>query len=293
MDRLAILKTYKMYVGGAFIRSESGRYYVPERADGHKLGNICLSSKKDVRNAVVVARKSQLSWASRSAYNKSQIIYRIAEILESRYAQFVEELIYQGFTADNARKEVSQSIDRIVYYAGWCDKISQVTGSVNPVGSSHFNFSVYQPVGVVGIISPQDSSLIGLISQLIPVIVSGNTSIVLASERFPLSAVSFSEVLHSSDVPAGVVNILTGYISTPAEILSTHMDINALLAGSNTEIDDKQLKKNTALNLKRFITYNNNWHNESAEGLHYITDFMELKTTWHPIENIGGSSISY
>jgi len=293
MGRLAILKTYKMYIGGAFVRSESGRYYVAKNSDGSQLANVCLSSKKDVRNAVVAARKAQISWASRTAYNRSQIIYRIAEMLEARQAQFVDELVLQGFSISDAKQEVLQSIDRIVYYAGWCDKIAQVSSSVNPVASSHFNFSIYQPIGVVGIIADQESSLIGLISQLLPIIVSGNTVVVLASEHFPLCAISLAEVLHSSDVPSGVINILTGNVATPADVLSTHMDINALLIGTGTEIDDKQWKKNSSSNLKRIVNQDNNWHDESAQGLHYITDFMELKTTWHPIENIGGSSTTY
>jgi len=292
MERLAIVKTYKMYIGGAFVRSESGQYYVPHTTNGEQLANVCLCSKKDVRNAVVVARKAQSSWASRSAYNRSQIIYRIAEMLETRKAQFVDELMRQGISPQAAQKEVVQSIDRIVYYAGWCDKIAQVTGSVNPVASSHFNFSVYQPVGVVGIIADQTTALIGLISQLIPIIASGNTAVILASEALPLCAVTFAEVVHSSDVPSGVVNILTGNPIEPATVLSTHMDVNALLIGTPHDAS-QQWKKNTASNLKRMHQHEKDWRLESQQGLHYITDFMELKTTWHPIENIGGGSSSY
>jgi len=292
MERLAILKTYKMYVGGAFIRSESGRYYVPTTHQGQKTGNICSASKKDTRNAVVAARKAQLSWSARTAYNKSQIIYRIAEMLETRKAQFIDELIEQGITLEKAQQEVALSIDRIVYYAGWCDKIAQVTGTVNPVASSHFNFSVYQPVGVVGILADPDSPLLGLISLIMPVIVGGNTCVVLVSEKFPLCAVTFAEILHSSDVPFGVVNILTGNPAEPAQVLSTHMDVNAIVLHAKSP-DLQKLKQNTSLNLKRAVEYSPEWSSENAQGLYQITDCMELKTTWHPIENIGGGSTSY
>lgn len=293
MSRLEIIKTYKIYIGGAFPRTESGRYYTPVNPKGEKLGNVCLCSKKDAKNAVVAARKAFGGWSERAAFNRGQILYRIAEMLEGRKAQFVEELILQGATLKAAEKEVLLSIDRIVYYAGWCDKISQVTGSVNPVTSSHFNFSVYQPTGVVGIVADQSTSLIGLVSQIIPVIASGNTVVVLASENLPLCAVTFSEVIHSSDVPGGVVNILTGKPDEPAVVLGSHMDVNAILLGADLKELNTLLRKNSALNLKRVIELQSDWNTEEAQGLYHITDFMELKTTWHPVENIGGSSSSY
>lgn len=291
--RLEIIKTYKIYIGGAFPRTESGRYYTPVNPKGEKIGNVCLCSKKDAKNAVVAARKAFSSWSERSAFNRSQILYRIAEMLEGRKAQFTEELILQGSTPKEAEKEVLLSIDRIVYYAGWCDKISQVTGSVNPVSSSHFNFSVHQPTGVVGVVADQTTSLIGLISQVIPVIASGNTVVVLAAEDLPLCAVTFAEVINSSDVPGGVINILTGKPDEPASVLGSHMDVNAFLLGADLKELNTKIKKDSALNLKRVIELQADWKKEDEQGLYYITDFMELKTTWHPVENIGGSSSSY
>ncbi|NGF76403.1 aldehyde dehydrogenase [Fluviicola sp. SGL-29] len=293
MSRLEIIKTYKIYIGGAFPRTESGRYYVPLNKKGEPLGNVCLCSKKDAKNAVVAARKAFGSWSERAAFNRSQILYRIAEMLEGRKAQFVEELVLQGSAQKAAQQEVEASIDRVVYYAGWCDKVSQVTGSVNPVTSSHFNFSVYQPMGVIGIIADQSTSLIGLISQVIPVIASGNTVVVLAAENLPLCAVTFAEVINSSDVPGGVVNILTGKPDEPASVLGTHMDVNAIVLGSDSKELNASLRKSSALNLKRVIEMQTDWSKADAQGLYHITDCMELKTTWHPVENIGGSTSSY
>ena len=293
MARLEVLKTYKIYIGGKFPRTESGRYYSPLNSKGEKLGNICLSSRKDVRNAVVAARKAFGGWAERAAFNRSQILYRIAEMLEGRKSQFVEELILQGSTKAKADKEVSLVIDRLIYYAGWCDKYTQITGSVNPVASSHFNFSVHEPMGVVGVIADQETSLIGLVSQIAPVIASGNTCVVIASENLPLCSVTFAEVLNSSDVPGGVVNILTG---SPAEMikpLTTHMDVNAIVyAGASREVR-KDIELNSVENLKRVRSYDTTWMYEDAQGLHYITDLTEVKTTWHPIEHIGGATSSY
>jgi len=291
--RLEIIKTYKIYIGGAFPRTESGRYYTPLNAQGEKIANVCACSKKDAKNAVVAARKVFGSWSERSAFNRSQILYRIAEMLEGRKAQFIEELMLQGSTEAEAQDEVVKSIDRIVYYAGWCDKITQVSGSINPVASSHFNFSVQQAMGVVGVIADQTTSLLGLVSQVMPVIASGNTVVVLASESKPLCAITFAEVLNSSDVPSGVVNILTGNPAEPASILGSHMDINAVLLGADLKAINQQVKKNSGLNLKRVIELQADWFAENAQGLYHITDFMEVKTTWHPIENIGGSTSSY
>lgn len=293
MERLEILKTYKIYIGGAFPRTESGRYYTPVNSKGEKLGNMCLSSKKDVRNAVVAARKAFGGWSERAAFNRSQILYRIAEMLEGRKSQFVEELVFQGLTTKAAQTEVEKSIDRIVYYAGWCDKINQVAGSVNPVSSSHFNFSALQPMGVVALIADPSTSLLGLVSQITPIIASGNTVVVLASEALPLCAVTFAEVINSSDVPGGVVNILTGEVDELADVLSSHLDVNAFVSGCNLGQQAVVVAKNCALNVKRFIEMQADWAQENAQGLHYITDCMEVKTTWHPIENIGGSSSNY
>lgn len=293
MTRLEILKTYKIYIGGQFPRTESGRYYTPKDKKGNPIANICLSSRKDVRNAVVAARKAFGSWSERSAFNRGQILYRIAEMLEGSRAQFIDELITQGLTKVNAEKEVDLSIDRIVYYAGWCDKYNQVLSSVNPVSSAHFNFSTCEPMGVVGIIVEQRTSLIGLVSMLLPAICGGNTAVVLASENLPLCAVTFAEVLNSSDVPGGVVNILTGSIDEMAPTLASHMDVNALIV---SHLEDS-LKNNLSIaavdNLKRNYEFTADWNKSDAQGLHYISDLQEIKTTWHPIENIGGATSSY
>jgi acyl-CoA reductase-like NAD-dependent aldehyde dehydrogenase len=289
MERLEILKTYKIYIGGQFPRTESGRYYDPKNAKGEPLANICLSSRKDLRNAVVAARKAFGGWAERAAFNRGQILYRIAEMLEGRRAQFVEELVKQGSTKAAAEKEVNDSIDLIVYYCGWADKYQQIFSSVNPVASSHFNFSAQEPMGVVGIIAPQNSSLIGLVSAILPVITGGNTVVVLASEKLPLCAVTFAEVLNSSDVPGGIVNILTGKESELLEHFGTHMDINAILYGAAEDKNFFKLKELGTESVKRVKRFDV----KAKENPYLIADFQEVKTTWHPIENIGGSTSSY
>jgi len=228
-ERLEILKTYKIYIGGQFPRTESGRYYKAKNAKGDLLANVCLSSRKDFRDAVIAARNAFGGWSGRAAFNRSQILYRIAEMLEGRRTQFTDELIKQGSTAANADKEINLSIDRLIYYAGWCDKFQQVFSAVNPVASSHFNFSVPEPMGVVSIIAPQDTSLLGLVSVIAPVIAGGNTCIVLASEQKPLCAVTFAEVINSSDVPGGVINILTGKPGELVKYFADHMDVNAVI----------------------------------------------------------------
>lgn len=290
MERLEILKTYKIYIGGQFPRTESGRYYVVSDKKGKPLANVCLSSRKDARNAVVAARKAVGSWSEKTAFNRSQILYRIAEMLEGRKEQFVAELIKQGSTQKAAEKEVEISIDRIVYYAGWADKFQQIASSVNPVSSSHFNFSVLEPMGVVGVICPENSSLIGLVSTIIPAITGGNTVVALASESLPLCAITFAEVLNSSDVPGGVVNLLTGTQKEVATTLASHMDVNALV-GSTTDLNS--FSELAVDNLKRLIPFDADWMKVEAQGLHFVTDVQEVKTTWHPIENIGGATSSY
>lgn len=290
MERLEILKTYKIYIGGQFPRTESGRYYVISDKKGNPLANICLASRKDARNAVVAARKAFGSWSEKTAFNRGQILYRIAEMLEGRKEQFVAELIKQGSTQKAAEKEVELSIDRIVYYAGWADKYQQISSTVNPVSSSHFNFSVLEPMGVVGVSCPQDSSLLGLVSTIIPVITGGNTVVALASESLPLCAITFAEVLNSSDVPGGVVNILTGTQKEVAITLASHMDVNAIVG--NTK-DLNTFSEAAVDNLKRLISFDADWTKPEAQGLHFVSDVQEVKTTWHPIENIGGASSSY
>ena len=226
MSRIDINKTYKLYIGGKFPRTESGRYYAINNSKGNLIANMCLATRKDFRNAVVVARKAQNSWADTTALNKGQILYRIAEMLEGRKDQFIKELVMQGETEEKAKNEVEMSVDRLVYYAGWSDKYQQLFSSVNPVSSSHFNFSNLEPVGVVSIIAPEEQSLLGLVSVIAPAIVGGNVVIVLASENKPLTAISFAEVLNSSDVPGGVVNILTGKQSELISHMASHMDVN-------------------------------------------------------------------
>lgn len=293
MERLEVLKTYKIYIGGQFPRTESGRYYSPLDKKGKPLANVCLSSRKDVRNAVVAARKAFGSWSERSAFNRSQICYRIAEMLEGRRDQFVAELTAQGVTPAKAAQEVDLAVDRIVYFAGWCDKYMQVFSSVNPVASSHFNFSAYEPMGVVGMIAPQNSSLIGLVSLILPAIAGGNTCVVLASEKLPLCAVTFAEVLATSDLPGGVVNILTGKESELLEQFGTHMDINAVVYASDNKENLTKIEISATENVKRVRYYTTDFFSEKAENPYMITDLQEVKTTWHPIEHVGGATSSY
>lgn len=294
MTRLQVLKTYKIYIGGQFPRTESGRYYDLLGKDGIALANVCLSSRKDARNAVVAARKAFGSWSERTAFNRGQIVYRIAEMLEGRRMQFIDELQLMGLSAANAAKEVDASIDRLVYYAGWCDKYQQILSSVNPVASSHFNFSVAEPTGVVAIVAPEDSPLLGLISLLVPAIAGGNTVVLIAAEKSPLCAVTLAEVIHSSDVPGGVVNILTGTADELVPPLAAHLDVNAITcAGMQPELV-KAMCTAAADNVKRVFAYSKmDWGKSSSQGLSLIEDLQEIKTTWHPIENIGGSTSSY
>lgn len=289
MSRLEVQKTYKIYIGGKFPRTESGRYYKVKNAKGELLANMCQCSRKDFREAVIAARKAFGDWGSKSAFNRSQILYRIAEMLEGRKAQFVDELIKQGSSKAQAEKEVMASIDRLVYYSGWCDKYGQVFSSVNPVASSHFNFSVPEPTGVVAVFADENSSLLGLVSSIAPIIAGGNTCVVLASEKLPLCSVSFAEVLNSSDVPGGVINILTGFRKELLEHFSTHLDVNAILYFGSDKKEKAQIKELAAVNVKRVITYDN----YDDENPYRILDAQEIKTTWHPIENIGSSGGGY
>jgi len=282
-ERIGVLKTYKIFINGQFPRTESGRYYALKLKDGSTV-NMCLSSRKDVRNSVLAARNAQENWAGKTAYNRSQILYRIAEMLETRSAQFVAELISQGSSAPAAKIEVETAVDRLIYYAGWCDKYNQIFSTVNPVSSSHFNFSSTEPVGVVGIIAPENSGLLGLVSIIAPVIASGNTAVVLASESKPLCSITLAEVIHASDVPAAVVNILTGKRSELASQFSTHMDINAVYVNTSDATLKKQVEIDSALNVKRSrVEAEINWIEEAAQSPYRIMDFLEVKTTWHPI----------
>lgn len=292
--RLEVLKTYKLYIGGKFPRTESGRYYMAENQKGEKLANICLGSRKDFREAVVAARSAFGDWGSRTAFNRSQILYRIAEMLEGRKAQFVEELKKQDSTSDQAEDEVNLAIDRLIYYAGWCDKFQQIFSSVNPVASSHFNFSTPEPTGVVSLIAPQNSSLIGMVSVIAPVIAGGDTCIVLPSFSKPLCAVTFAEVLNSSDLPGGVVNIITGKVKELLPYFADHMDVNAIAYCEKNEEAKKLIQEKASLNMKRTAFYDNkNWLTDDGQSPYFIMDFQEIKTTWHPIENIGGTKGGY
>ncbi len=292
--RLEVLKTYKIYIGGKFPRTESGRYYVAQDEAGGKLANVCLSSRKDFREAVVAARTAFGDWGARAAFNRGQVLYRIAEMLEGRKLQFVDELVKQGAEQDGAELEVDRSIDRLIYYAGWCDKFQQLFSSVNPVATSHFNFSVPEPTGVVSILAPQGSGLLGLVSVIAPVIAGGNTCVVLGSYSKPLSAVTFAEVLSTSDVPGGVVNILTGKVEELAPYFADHMDVNALVyCGDDVEMK-KLLQQKAAINLKRVVFYDHvDWITTNGQSPYLIADTQEIKTTWHPIENIGGARAGY
>ena len=292
--RIEVLKTYKIYIGGQFPRTESGRYYIAKNSAGKHLANVCLGSRKDFRDAVAAARSAVSGWSGRSAFNRGQILYRMAEMLEGRKAQFIEELMMQDASKNNAAKEVTLAIDRLIYYAGWCDKYQQLFSSVNPVASSHFNFSVPEPTGVVSIIAPQNDSLIGMVSVIAPVLAGGNTCVVLASESKPLCAVTFAEVINSSDMPGGVVNILTGKVTELAHWFVDHMDVNATIFCENDSNIQKMMKEKSASNLKRIFFHDKvNWKGKEGESPYFIMDTQEIKTTWHPIENIAGAGGGY
>jgi acyl-CoA reductase-like NAD-dependent aldehyde dehydrogenase len=283
-ERLAVAKTYKIYIGGKFPRTESARYYPLEDKRGTVIANICRSSRKDFRNATVAARGAQAGWAQASAYLRGQILYRIAEMLEGRREQFIAELKLQGVAARAAEKEVDSSIDRLVYFAGWADKYQQVFSSVNPVSSAHFNFSVLEPTGVVSILAPESSSLLGLISNIAPAIAGGNTVVVLASESKPLCAVSFAEVLHASDVPSGVVNILTGFRFELIAHFASHMDVNAVIYCDGDRKTARAVQEAAADNIKHVVARTDiNWSDDSSQHPYLLRDTQEVKTTWHPI----------
>ena len=247
------------------------------------MANMCLASRKDFRNAVVIARKSQSSWAAASAMNKGQILYRIAEMLEGRKEQFIKELEIQGSNHKSAVEEVEDSIDRLVYYAGWSDKYQQIFSAVNPVSSAHFNFSAPEAMGVVSVIAPEEQGLLGLISVIAPILVGGNTAIVLASKKFSLTAISFAEVLNSSDVPSGTVNILTGEREELISHMASHMDVNAIVYCGNDEADIKQIGELASNNIKRVILYKKkDWSGDYGQSPYFIEKTLEIKTTWHP-----------
>lgn len=283
-ERVGVLKTYKLYVGGKFPRTESGRFYKVEDRKGEPLANICRASRKDFREAVVAARAAFAGWQNTSAFLRGQILYRAAEMLEGRKEQFVAELYATGETRAAARKEVEEAIDRLVYFAGWCDKYQQVFSSVNPVSSSHFNFSLMESTGVVALMAPEKNPLLGLVANLAPAIAGGNTVVVLASERMPTAAVSFAEVLHSSDVPGGVINLLTGQRGELLEHFASHMDVNAVIYCGSDKDQIKSLQMLAADNIKRVIVRKQaRWDDDDSRNPYLIADTQEVKTTWHPI----------
>lgn len=279
-ERLSVPKTYKLAIGGAFPRSESGRTYEVLSAKGAFLANAAQASRKDARDAVVAARAAVKGWSGTTAYNRGQVLYRIAELMEGRRAQFVAEItVQEGASAKNAEAQVDEAIDLWVWYAGWCDKYTQVTGNANPVAGAYFNISVPEPTGVVALVAPQSSALLGFVSVVAPALVTGNTVVVIASERHPLSAISLAEVLTTSDVPAGVVNVLTGSAAEIAPWLASHQDVNALdLAGAG-ETDWVDLQIAAAETLKRVLPPETG---AAVASLDRITAFTEVKTVWHP-----------
>lgn len=279
--RLTVPKTYKLAIGGAFPRSESGRTYEVTSPKGVFLANASLASRKDARDAVTAARGAVKGWSGATAYNRGQVLYRVAELLEGRRAQFVDEIVAQtGASASAAAREVDEAIDRWVWYAGWCDKFGQVAGGGNPVAGPYFNISVPEPTGVVGVIAPQDTALVGLVSAIAPALVTGNTVVVVASERFPLSAISLAEVLVTSDVPGGVVNVLTG---SPAEIapwIASHPDVHGLDLVGAGDLDWVDLQIRAAETLTRVLPPEHG-ADAAAPSLQRIAAFTETKTVWH------------
>ena len=283
--RIAVRKTYKLYIGGAFPRSESGRSYVVTDQKDRFLANAALASRKDARDAVTAARKAFGGWSAATAYNRGQVLYRVAELLEGRRVQFVSEVrAAEGLGARQGEAVVDAAIDRWVWYAGWADKLAQVRGSANPVAGPYFNFSLPEPTGVVAVIAPQASSLLGFVSVVAPAVVSGNTVVAVASERCPLPAVSLSEVLATSDVPGGVINVLTGRMAEIAPWLASHMDVNAIdLSGAASPLAD-DLAATAAENLKRVVKPGDeDW--TLAPGLNRMLTYLETKTVWHPASN--------
>jgi acyl-CoA reductase-like NAD-dependent aldehyde dehydrogenase len=284
-DRLGVRKTYKLYLGGKFPRSESARSYAVSAASGEFLANAALGSRKDVRDAVVAARAAFGGWSGATAYNRGQVLYRVAELLEGRRSQFAEEVAAaEGLSTAGALDVVDAAVDRWVWYAGWTDKIAQVLGGANPVAGPYLNISTPEPTGVVGILAPQDSSLLGLVSVLAPAVATGNTVVVLASEDRPLPAVTLTEVLATSDVPGGVVNLITGRVAETAPRLASHMDVNALdLTGAPADLATA-LEVAAADNLKRVLRRPAAEPDWTAEpGLRRLTAYLETKTVWHPI----------
>ena len=292
MARVEVRKTYKLYIGGAFPRTESGRSYLVSAADGAPLANACRASRKDLRDAVRAARHAFEGWAAKTAMNRGQVLYRVAELMEGRREQFATEVsLAEGLAPATARDVVNRAIDRWVWYAGWADKIGQVLGSSNPVAAPYFNFTIPEPTGVVGVVAPETSSLLGLISRLAPPLVTGNTVVLIASERRPLPAVTLAEVLGTSDVPGGVVNILTGRKSELVPVLAEHADVDALDTWGVPDDMRVEVEQLAAEDIKRLLRRSTktpearfDWLDDAAsERPEWIAAFLEMKTVWHPI----------
>jgi len=281
--RLEVRKTYKLYIGGAFPRSESGRSYPVSSSGGKLLAHAAQASRKDVRDAVRAARSAQPGWSKATAYNRGQVLYRVAELLEGRRAQFADEVAAaEGLTAPKARAAVDAAIDRWVHYAGWTDKFAQVTGATDPVAGPYFTFSLPEPTGVVGVLAPQDSSLLGLVSVVAPVLATGNTAVVIAAQDRPLPAVSLTEVLATSDVPGGVLNLLTGFTAELAPWLAAHRDVNALDLTGAAPAARADLRAAAAETVKRvYVPRATDW--SAAPDLSRLRAFTEVKTVWHPV----------
>ena len=286
MSRLPITKTPKVYVGGAFIRSESARTFPLKDAAGNFFANIPQCTRKDLRNAVEAAAKAGPGWAKRTPYNRGQIIYRLGEMLEARKADLADALMVGGATKSAAAKEIAATIDRLIYYAGWADKYEQVLGNVNPVASPHFNFTVTEPMGIVGLLAPEEAPLLALISLIAPAITSGNTVVALASTARPYPAIVLGEMLATSDLPGGVVNLLTGYRKELVPTFATHAHLRAI-GGVASADERKALKLGAAESVKRVKLHKAeepvDWFSDKAQSLYELRDTLEFKTTWHPI----------
>ena len=291
--RVGVLKTYKLYIGGAFPRTESGRCTKLKNAKGDVLANVCRASRKDFRNAVSAAGKALPGWSGRSAYNRSQILYRMAEMMEQRAPLLIDEMVQMGYSTAKAKAEVELCIDRTVHYAGWCDKYQQIFSSVNPVASAHFNFSLPEPTGVVTVVAGNDTALLSLLSNLLPAIAGGNTCVLLASEKYPLSAITLAEVINDSDVPGGVVNLLTGQRDELFTHMAGHMGVHALVADGISNATTTELREQCTDNLKRFFRRQHDWTDPETQNPYLILDTQEIKTTWHPVEVIDGKGSGY
>ncbi|TVR37772.1 MAG: aldehyde dehydrogenase family protein [Cryomorphaceae bacterium] len=291
--RVEVLKTYKLYIGGAFPRTESGRYTKLKNAKGEVLANVCRASRKDFRNAVSAAGKALPGWSGRSAFNRSQVLYRMAEMMEQRAPLLVAEMVQMGYSTAKAKAEVELCIDRTVHYAGWCDKYTQIFSSVNPVASAHFNFSLPEPMGVVTAVAGNDTALLSLLSNLLPVIAGGNTAVVLASEKYPLSAITLAEIINDSDVPGGVVNLLTGQRDELYTHMAGHMGVHGLIVDDCPAATAAKLQEQCTDNLKRFFDRHHDWTDPDTQNPYLILDTQEIKTTWHPIEVIDGKGSGY